>query len=117
MLLHWIHEALVTPGHVDEERQEGEERRRQADDGDDAHEVADEGELLLAEEHGGTGGGAVLLAHERVAQVRLHLELPGTPEAVVSLDGHGRLVGGVGDPLQVHWAGVGLVTVWEPGEE
>lgn len=88
-LLCWMHQALVTPGHVDEERQEGEERRRQADDGDDAHKVADEGQLLLAEEHGGARGGAVLLAHERVAQVRVHLELSGTPEAVVSLDGHG----------------------------
>lgn len=103
------------PGHVDEKRQEGEERCRKADDGDDAHGVADEGQLLLAEEHRGARGRAVLLAHEGVAQVWVHLELPRAPEAKVSLHGRGRLVAGVGAPEQVLGTGVGLIAVWEPG--
>lgn len=84
-----------TPGNIDEKRQEGEERRRQTDNGDDADEVSGERHLLLAEVHGGARSRAVLPPHECVTEVWVDLQLSRAPEAVVSLDSHGRLVGGL----------------------
>lgn len=102
--------------HVDEEGEEGEEGGGQTDDGHHPDEVAGERQLLPREVHVGTRRRAVAHAHEGVAQLRLHLQLPRTPEAVVALDGrrgHRHVRGG----QEVHQAGVGLVAVWKPGRQ
>lgn len=99
--------------HVDEEGEEGEEGGGQADDGHHPDEVAGERQLLPREVHVGTRRRAVAHPQEGVAQLRLHLQLPRTPEAVVALHarrGLGRVRGG----QEVNEAGVGLVAVWKP---
>lgn len=85
----------LKPCDIDEKRQEGEQCCRKTDDGNDSYEVANKSQLLLVEEHGRTRGRAVPPAHECVTKVWVDFELPGAPETVVSLDSHGRLVGGV----------------------
>lgn len=102
--------------HVDEEGQEGEEGGGQADDGHHSDEVAGERQLLPREVHVGTRRGAVAHPHEGVAELRLDLQLPRAPEAVVPLDGHGGLRHGRGGQ-EVEEAGVGLLAVGKPEAE
>ncbi len=99
---------------VDEEGEEGEECGGEADDGDDANEVAGEGELVAPEVHVVTGRGAVAHTEKRVAELGLHFQLTGAPEAIVTLNGHGRQVSGVLVHQQIYSTRVRLITVWKP---
>ncbi len=99
---------------VDEEGEEGEECGGEADDGDDANEVAGEGELVAPEVHVVTGRGAVAHTEKRVAELGLHFQLTGAPEAIVTLNGYGRLVSGVLVHQQIYSTRVRLLTVWKP---
>lgn len=75
--------------HVNEKSQEGEEGGRQTDNGHHPDKITSKRQLFTREIHIRTGGGAVPDPHEGVAELWVNFEFPGTPEAVVPLDGDG----------------------------